>query len=579
MTKRTSNGKSGQQKKKPENLPDKSLNAPKENEQRPEKVGFLAFFIMWAKIMGWTVPALHVRICLWLEGCASRIRVLKVFRGAAKSTLYAIFKAWQLYCDRTHRSLVWSEDSKLATKMTRDTLAVLRRHPLCRGMLPPAPGMQEFWVNGATDWRNPSMAAHGVLSNATGSRANDVDFDDIEVPKNIRTKEAREKLRDRISESTHILLPHGRKTYIGTPHTHDTIYDEQVRGGAEELKIPLFEHMVRYEDTSKNLRYRFDFEPVEDGLYVILGIGKFARVGVEGTDYRVEGRHVVFSEPPQAVLDICAGSAWPERFTRTEIEFRRKETRTLNAWDSQYQLEAKRIGTVRLDPDRLIPYEVEPRIVHANGGVLMMLGATRIVGAVAYWDCSLGKLRSDASAFSVLLTDDSGRLYWHRCVGLMGDLEVVDDKGKLTGGQCKQILDLVVALQLPCVVVETNGPGGFVPPILRKHLKKTGCAVREKFRSVSDGAKNKFILDALEPPLSSRFLWAHTSVIDGPAYDEMKDFNPEAQGQPDDHIDSVAGAIKETPVRIGKSIGEPGVWGEEKEWRPGSGVHEVAFES
>lgn len=249
MTKRTSNGKSRQPKKKPASLPDKSSIEPAANEKRPgDKVGFLTFFIMWAKVMGWKVPRLHVRICLWLETSASRIRVLKVFRGAAKSTLYAIYKAWQLYCDRTHRSLVWSEDSKLATKMTRDALAVLRRHPLCKGMLPPAPGMQEFWVTGATDWRNPSMAAHGVLSNATGSRANDVDFDDIEVPKNIRTKEAREKLRDRISESTHILLPHGRKTYIGTPHTHDTIYDEQVRGGAEELKIPLFEHMVRYED-------------------------------------------------------------------------------------------------------------------------------------------------------------------------------------------------------------------------------------------------------------------------------------------------------------------------------------------
>jgi hypothetical protein len=420
------------------------------------------------------------------------------------------------------------------------------------------------------------MAAHGVLSNATGSRANDVDFDDIEVPKNIRTKEAREKLRDRISESTHILLPHGRKTYIGTPHTHDTIYDEQVRGGAEELKIPLFEHMVRYEDTSKDLRYRFDFEIADDGLYVIFGIGKFARVGKEGIDYRVEGNYVVFDAPPQAVMDICAGSAWPERFTRSEIEFRRQETRSLNAWDSQYQLEAKRIGSVRLDPDRMIPYEVEPVVVYANDGVRMMLGAIRIVGAVAYWDTALGKVRSDASAFSVLLTDDAGRLYWHRCIGLMGDLETLNEKNVLVGGQCKQILDLVVQLQLPSVTVETNGAGGFVPPILRKHLKKTGCAVREVFRT---GNKQKFILDALEPPLSSRFLWAHTSVIDGPAYDEMKDFNPEVLDQPDSYIDSVAGAIKETPVRIGKSIGEPGVWGEDREWRPGSGIHEVAFES
>jgi hypothetical protein len=157
---------------------------------------------------------------------------------------------------------------------------------------------------------------------------------------------------------------------------------------------------------------------------------------------------------------------------------------------------------------------------------------------------------------------------------LMGDLEVLDEKQRLTGGQCKQILDIVVALQLPCVTIETNGPGGFVPPILRKHLKKTGCAVREVFRT---GNKQKFILDALEPPLSSKFLWAHTSVIDGPAYDEMKDFNPEVQDQPDSYIDSAAGAIKETPVRIGRSIGEPGIRGSEREWRPGSGVHEVEF--
>lgn len=537
-------------------------------------MSFLTFFIMWSKVMGWTVPALHVRVCLWLEACVSRIRVLKIFRGAAKSTIYAIFKAWQLYCDCTHRSLVWSEDGKLATKMTRDTLSVLRRHPLCKGMLPPAPGAQEFWVNGATDWRNPSMAAHGVLSNATGSRANDVDFDDIEVPKNIKTKEAREKLRERIGESTHILLPGGSKTYIGTPHTHDTIYDEQVRGGAEELKIPLFEHMVRYEETTRSLRYKFDFTPGDDGLYVILGIGKFSRVAEEGPDYRVEGDEVVFAAAPQAVLDICAGNAWSERFSRAEIEFRRKETRTFGAWDSQYQLEAKRIGSVRLDPDRLIPYEVEPRIERANAGVRMMLGATVIVGAVAYWDTALGKLRSDASAFSVIFTDDAGRLYWHRCLGLMGNLEELDEKQHLVGGQCKQILDLVVALQLPSVVVETNGPGGFVPPILRKHLKKTGCAVREVFRT---GNKQKYILDALEPPLSSRFLWAHTSVIDGPAYDEMKDFNPEVADQPDSYIDSAAGAIKETPVRIGKSIGEPGTRDTERDWRPGPGVHDIEF--
>lgn len=539
-------------------------------------MSFLTFYVMWANLMGWTVPRLHVRICLWLETVTgSRIRVLRVFRGAAKSTLYAIFKAYKLYLDRAHRNLIWSEDTRTASKMTRDVRSILMRHPLCKGMLPPNPGEQEFWVNGATDWRNPSMAAYGVLSNATGSRANDVDFDDIEVPKNIRTKEAREKLRDRISEATHILLPGGTKTYIGTPHTHDSIYDEQVRGGAEHLTIPLFEHVVRYEDTTTRTRFPFAFDPGEDGLYVLIGIGKFARVGVEGRDYRVSGGSVVFASAPQAVVDICAGNAWPERFGRDEIAFRRKETRTLNAWDSQYQLHARPIGSVRLDPDRMIPYEVEPRIERANGALRMVLGSVRLVGVVAYWDTSLGKPKSDASALSVVFTDDAGRLYWHRCLGLTGDLEILDPRGNLIGGQCKQVVDTVKAFSLPSVTVETNGPGGFVPAILRKHLAKVGGAVIERFRT---GNKQKFILDSLEPPLSSRFLWAHTSVLDGPAYDEMKEFDPAVADQPDSYIDSAAGAVKETPMRIAKLVAPPKDRDQRDEWRQHTGSFELAVD-
>ncbi len=145
---------------------------------------------------------------------------------------------------------------------------------------------------------------------------------------------------------------------------------------------------------------------------------------VEGRDYRVEGNEVVFDDPPGDVLDICAGCAWPERFTREEIAIKRQETRTLNAWDSQYQLEAKPISDIRLDPARIIPYDCDPVIRIANGEVGMWLGATRIVGAVAYWDCSLGKIKSDASAFTLLLTDALGQLYWHVSQGLTGDLAV-----------------------------------------------------------------------------------------------------------------------------------------------------------
>jgi hypothetical protein len=533
--------------------------------EKHKPISFLAFYLMWAKLMGWTVPLLHVRICQWLEHCKDPVRVLLVFRGASKSTTYAVYKAWKLYRDNNDRSLIWAADDKLATKLTRDTLNVLRRHPLTRGMLPPKPGAQSFWVLGSMDARNPSMEAVGVNGNATGSRADAVDFDDVEVPKNIKTPEARQNLRLKIEESTHIAVPGAQKSYIGTPHTHDSIYTEQVQGGAAVLKIPLFEHHRRFTDTASGQQYHFGFDAGPDGLYVFAGIGKFAKLLVEDIDYTQQGRCIILAKPINAVLDIYAGNAWPERFTRAEVTQRRTDTRTLNGWDSQYQLEAKPVNETRLDPSRMLAYADKPVVRVANRETLMMLGKVRIVGARARWDVALGKIKSDASAFSLVLTDAKGNLYWQVAEGLMGDL---DD-------QCKRVLALVLEYQIPRVVVETNGAGGFVPPRLRKFLFGTGCAVVDDHATVN---KQKRILDAFEPPLSMQVLWAHTSVLDGPTWDQMKDFNPLSKNQPDDYLDSGAGAIADTPVRIGQIISTANKRAGH-DWRPNSGTHEVILET
>ena len=104
--------------------------------------------------------------------------------------------------------------------LTADVINVLRNHPWTVGMLPQRPGAKRFWVNGARDARNSSVRANGVNSNATGARADDVDFDDIEVPGNVETPEARLKLRQRISESTHIAVP-GSLTIRGITRTEE----------------------------------------------------------------------------------------------------------------------------------------------------------------------------------------------------------------------------------------------------------------------------------------------------------------------------------------------------------------------
>lgn len=543
------------------------------------RISFLAFFLMWAKVQGWTVPDLHVRMCHWLEHCKDPVRVLQVFRGAAKSTIYAVFKAWQLYNDGTWVSLIWAADGKLAKKLTRDTINVLRRHPLCGGMLPTKPGAYEFWVSGSNDARNASMTAVGVNQNVTSARARSIDYDDVEVPKNIKTAEAREALRNKIQEATFILVPGGQETYIGTPHTHDSIYPEQIAAGAASLKIPLFENAIRYEqDLDTRTRFAVPFTPGDDGLYVFVGIHKHSRLLAEGADYTVQDGTVVMAAHPGGVVDIYAHCAWPERFTREEIALRRSKTRTLNYWDSQYMLEAKPITESRLDPDRLRPYAVHPQLATANGTLRMTLGNAIIVSARAYWDCATGKAGSDDSVLSLILDDSAGNHYWHVCQRLDGEFAEFSDERNtvIKSGQVMQVAELVRRFHIPITYVETNGVGAFVHRLLQRALKQEG--LQSGVRDVpATGNKNERILAGIEPPIDSGVLWAHTDVLDGPLWNEMRDWNPRVKEQPDGHLDSGAGALLHAPVRIGKMsrirTEAPG-----HDWRPQGGVHEVILE-
>lgn len=390
------------------------------------------------------------------------------------------------------------------------------------------------------------------------------------MPKNIRTPDAREKLRERLDEQTHILIPGGRKLYVGTPHTHNSLYGDLEAQGADVLRFALFAHHVRYEDkaTTAQRRFTFNFEPAgSDDLYVFHGL----KLLEEGADFTLKGNAVVFSRPPAGVIDIYASNVWPERFTRAEIAARRKECRTINSWDSQYQLHAKPVHQVRLDPDRLLAYETDIRINVANGEVRMLLGNQRIVGGVLYWDPALGKKGTHDSVASVVLTDERGRLYWDSAQELKGD--AYDEHNHLNS-QCHQVREIALRYQLENVHLETNGPGTFLPPLLRRALAGTGIGVIEVNRK---GDKSLYILDALEPPLSGQFLWAHVRLWDTKVIDQMRDWIPGVENQEDDFIDSGAGAVKQTPIRIGKVLGNVKHINRQP-WRPSSGVHEVKVE-
>lgn len=108
------------------------------------------------------------------------------------------------------------------------------------------------------------------------------------------------------------------------------------------------------------------------------GIGVGAKYLRKGENYECRklknAWEVTFLES-NYIVDFYSKGIWEERFTPEEMEFRREECKTLNEWDSQYQMHAKPIGDVRLDPDKILAYDLEPVLRRANGQYLMMLGA------------------------------------------------------------------------------------------------------------------------------------------------------------------------------------------------------------
>jgi hypothetical protein len=534
------------------------------------KVDFPTFFLLWADQRGWKVPAHHWRVVEWLDR-AWILGVLRVFRGGAKSTILGVYNAYRYYRDPAYRILHQSESDGTAYKTSRDTLNILQRHPLTRDMFREG-GVESWWVHGNDDARNASMYARGILSNVTSARCDEAQNDDIEVPRNIRTPEAREQLEYRLGEQTFIMVPGGRQLFIGTPHTHDSIYDKMEAMGADCLTIPLFEQEHRIEDATL-AAYTLPFVPE----YVFRGIGAQSRLLEEGKDYQLQGTRLVFASAPGGLIDCYRGCAWPERFTRADLENRRRKTKTANYWDSQYQLHSRPVHQIRLDPNRIVPYDVEPRIVTANGECQMWLGSVQIVGCSLRWDPSAGKVNSDISGVVLDLQDAAGRHYWHRALPLVGEIATTSEDGKtVTGGQVMQLCDQVEAFQIPRVTLETNGIGGFAGSFLRMALKqrRLACGITE-VQAVAN--KNKRILEALEPIITSGMLWAHVSVLDGLLWDQMKDWNPAVANQPDDLLDAGAGAVTDQPVRIGKIVGNPTSRARD-DWRPSGGAHEVELE-
>jgi hypothetical protein len=82
-------------------------------------------------------------------------------------------------------------------------------------------------IKGAKD---PSVAAYGMNAGMTGAHADIIIADDLEIPENSMTREAREKIRERVRGFESLINDgdHCKIIMVGTPQTMESMYFELI---------------------------------------------------------------------------------------------------------------------------------------------------------------------------------------------------------------------------------------------------------------------------------------------------------------------------------------------------------------
>ena len=168
-------------------------------------VAFDIFVALWNIVQGYGMPGLHIAMAHWLQKQwrqGHRELLLMAFRNSGKSTLVGLFSAWLLLNDPNLRIMVLAADLALARKMVRNVKRIIERHPLTQGLRPRLPDQwaaEQFTINRPSELRDPSMLARGIGGNLTGSRADIIICDDVEVPNTCDTRSKRAELRARLA--------------------------------------------------------------------------------------------------------------------------------------------------------------------------------------------------------------------------------------------------------------------------------------------------------------------------------------------------------------------------------------------
>jgi hypothetical protein len=497
----------------------------------------------------------------YLQHGPKRLQI-QAFRGVGKSWITGAFVLWTLFNDAEKKIMIISASKERADNMSIFLQKLIIETPWLVHLRPKSDDSRwsriSFDVN-CSPHQAPSVKSVGITGQLTGSRADLMILDDIEVPGNSMTEMMREKLLQLCTEAESILTPKkdSRIMYLGTPQTTFTIY----RKLAERNYRP-FVWPARYPRSLSNY----------EGLLA-----------------------------PQLQEDIDMGSeSWdvtdPDRFSSEDLVEREAAMGRSN-FMLQFMLDTTLSDAEKFPlkfSDLVItavnPTQAPDSVVWCSDprNVLKDLPTVGLPGDYFY---SPMHLQGEWSNYTetICSVDPSGRGSDETAATYIsqknGFLYVHEVRAYRDGYSDNTLLDILRGCKrynVTKLLIETNFGDGIVAELFKKHLQQTKQAIDvEEVRA--NVRKEDRIIDALEPVMNQHRLVVDRKVVEWD-YSSNKDAAPEERllymlfyqmsrmcrekgaVKHDDRLDSLAQAVKYFTDAMGISAYEAVKMRKQEEW-------------
>lgn len=192
-------------------------------------------FLVWKQLNLPAPTPIQYEIADYMQHGDKRA-VIQGFRGVGKSWICSAYVVHQLLLDPSKNILVVSASKTRADDFSTFTLRLIHEMPILKHLIPQDKqrfSKISFDVGPAPAAHAPSVKSLGITSQLTGSRADIIVADDVEVPNNSATQMMRDKLGEQVKEFDAILKPNddSKIIFLGTPQCEDTIYRQLTERG------------------------------------------------------------------------------------------------------------------------------------------------------------------------------------------------------------------------------------------------------------------------------------------------------------------------------------------------------------